>query len=134
MLICAAPPLSANKPARISSRIDCSAGLRSFACELRIQSVRRECIRICSFFSPGKGKSKADKFPCILNLLDQLRESIILVPGGFHLLQDLPRWRIMLRRFDPDRHETEIKCTSMRVSSLGRKSPILVLVQYVTVR
>ena len=31
----------------------------------------------------GQNKGKADKFTCLLNLLDVLRESAILVPGWF---------------------------------------------------
>ena len=34
-------------------------------------------------FSFGQSKGKADKFLCIINMLDVLRESLILVSGGF---------------------------------------------------
>ena len=39
-------------------------------------------------FSFGQSTGKANKFLCILNTLDALRESVILVSGGFHLLQN----------------------------------------------
>ena len=37
-------------------------------------------------FSFGQSKGKADKFRCIINVLDVLRESLILVSGGFVLV------------------------------------------------
>ena len=49
-----------------------------------IRSIRRECIRIYSFFSSGK-VTAAVKFARIFNVLDVLRDSLILVSGLVHL-------------------------------------------------
>jgi hypothetical protein len=50
VLICAAPPLSANNPDRISSRIDCSAGLRAPSAR-RCETPAKPCLK--AFLLPG---------------------------------------------------------------------------------
>jgi len=54
-----------------------------------IRSVRDRRIRIYSFFSSGKVMNKVEKFIFDLKQLRVRRELVILVSGGFHLLQKL---------------------------------------------
>jgi hypothetical protein len=61
---------------------------RFFACQLRDSFCQRQMDSYLFVFSFGQSKGKVDKFPCVLNMLDVLRESLILVSGGFHLLQN----------------------------------------------
>ena len=57
-----------------------------FACELRDSFCQRQMDSYLFVFSFGQSTGKVEKFPRILNMLDVLRESLILVPAGFNFL------------------------------------------------